>query len=785
MVKDIRGGGSDLSPDMQKIADKIKELLAGVKQLDIRIDEIKKKAGAPNVANATVSAYINREKAKGNFKNLNITRFAGGKTVGVSKYDSNYNNSKKFKDFYNKNYNTPWKDIALSRTGNNQKANAYNAFVRNQELLKGAKGFDLTPEEMAKKLNIKLSSLRAYESNPDANTSSQFIKNNIKKTRTVANKETVVRYKDPGKNILKNWNTLQDSPQITSAMVDNIKEYDKVFRKKLKDTKKLPDIAEVIQKTSMTTPTTIANTEALYSRLLRGETFRSEINVAKDVVLGKKIIDQLAINSSNNARRTAFYNLALDNVDKLYPQESGTLKDFKINFRNELKKILGPGIKEVPFSVNEVIGLSTGESRAIQPFSVFVDAVETNINKNELKNYQGAFSTKVRKIQDLLSGSKPNTIEAEKIALSLDSDRKTLVDRLTKKGFTETQIGELNVPDIKIGQTVDPKIYSPKTLGRFKEAGLDIGQFAKDKGFYVDVKKAKPFWESNIRNTIISAAQNNTGNVCNIFSGKIAFSKDGGRIGFGGGCADEMAQAMETDRVGTLNKINQTEGIIPKFKNAALGFLKNPGIRRFGIAGAVGAAIGAVKEFRNDDPTTYLSDENQQRNMLVDMFTEPVTTDMARPDILDYQLPLLGAETAAVTAAAAPKTLKAVKRYNRGSGVEVKPIGNIKTGAKILGRGLAALGTPAALLPMEAMNISSQLSEGDSVADIATDPMNYLGAAFTGPASTIASRSVNPKVAKILRLGINPRTLRMVSSRFGLPGLALSLGFTAYDKLTD
>ena len=87
---------------------------------------------------------------------------------------------------------------------------------------------------MAKKLNIKLSSLRAYESNPDANTSSQFIKNNIKKTRTVANKETVVRYKDPGKNILKNWNTLQDSPQITSAMVDNIKEYDKVFRKKIK-----------------------------------------------------------------------------------------------------------------------------------------------------------------------------------------------------------------------------------------------------------------------------------------------------------------------------------------------------------------------------------------------------------------------------------------------------------------------------------------------------------------------------------------------------------------------
>ena len=255
-----------------------------------------------------------------------------------------------------------------------------------------------------------------------------------------------------------------------------------------------------------------------------------------------------------------------------------------------------------------------------------------------------------------------------------------------------------------------------------------------------------------------------------------------------GGSAVTCVQAVEDAIQNNPQKLAQDASKIGKFKQAATGFLnfiKSPGVRRFGIAGAVGAVVGAVKEFRNDDPTTYLSDENQQRNMLVDMFTDPITTEMSRPAILDYQLPVLGAETAAVTAAATPKTLKAVKKFNRGLGVEEKPIGNIKTGAKILGRGLAALGTPAGLLPMEAMNISRQLSEGDSAVDIATNPLNYLGAAFVGPASTIASRSVNPTVAKILRLGINPRTLRTVSSRFGLPGLALSLGFTAYDKLTD
>ena len=42
-------------------------------------------------------------------------------------------------------------------------------------------------------------------------------------------------------------------------MVNNIKEYDKVFRKALLKNKKLPLISKVIEKTSMKTPSTIAN----------------------------------------------------------------------------------------------------------------------------------------------------------------------------------------------------------------------------------------------------------------------------------------------------------------------------------------------------------------------------------------------------------------------------------------------------------------------------------------------------------------------------------------------
>ena len=56
--------------------------------------------------------------------------------------------------------------------------------------------------------------------------------------------------------------------------------------------------------------------------------------------------------------------------------------------------------------------------------------------------------------------------------------------------------------------------------------------------------------------------------------------------------------------------------------------------------------------------------------MLVDMVTQPIAPDIERPDILDYQLPALGASLAASTALAAPSTIKASR--SRGLGVEQK-----------------------------------------------------------------------------------------------------------------
>jgi len=255
-----------------------------------------------------------------------------------------------------------------------------------------------------------------------------------------------------------------------------------------------------------------------------------------------------------------------------------------------------------------------------------------------------------------------------------------------------------------------------------------------------------------------------------------------------GGNVDTCEAIIRQDPEGAAKKIVSLEDsstAVTKVKNAALGFLRNPGIRGFGAAAIAGAAgAGLVKQFNNNDPTTYLSNEDQQKSMLVDMATDSISTSFDRPAILDYQLPALGAEAAAGLAVTAPSTIKASK--SRALGIEKKRVapGTIKTGARVLGRGLASLGTPLALLPMEAMNVTSQIAEGDSPLDIATDPLNYLGATFAEPATRIASRGVNPKIATAMRLGMSPGALRVLS-RFGGVGLGASLGIMGLQKLSD
>ena len=264
-----------------------------------------------------------------------------------------------------------------------------------------------------------------------------------------------------------------------------------------------------------------------------------------------------------------------------------------------------------------------------------------------------------------------------------------------------------------------------------------------------------------------------------------------------GGPIDTCREVIRQDPEGAAKKIlsiSEDTGPINKVKNAAMNVLnvaKKGG--RFGAFAAVGAAgAGLVKQFTSDDPTSYLSDENQQKNMLIDMVTEPVMEERDPGITSSAQLPVLGAVTAAGAipgAAEYYKDRRGIRPNDKFTGPMKQGVGKIRAAASpisgLLGKGLAATGTPLGMLALEPLYIGSQLAAGDSVGEIATNPLNYLGAAFASPLTQQATKFASPAVSSIMRLGISPTMLKTVSRRFGLPGLALSAGISGYEMFNN
>jgi len=737
------------------------------------------KAAKTNLGSATVKAIV--DKFNTNSKNKFL--LTGGTASGASKYDDIYKNSKKFRTFYDSLDNYP----AFEDATGNQKANAYKSFqVRGA--FKPPAGYTLSSEEFLEKVGLKKSTLDTYVADPNKNNTARFIKDNFDFKigaapvgAFAAGKGTKQRYwKDPSEATLRKWDRFLNSKIITGNMKDRIEALyandnikDLIFKQK-----KLPSLPVVQAALNNQSPSIAANAMATLARVLKGDEFRGDIQIPKDVSAGKRLLNQIGDVGKRNAYRVAFYNAALANVDQFYKNEANaSLGSFKTAFRDELKKILDiPEKGKVPFSVNEVIGISTGEMRGLAPYSAFVDVVRSDINQGPLAQYQGRLSRSIGRVQDALA---VNDVKgAQKIADEL------IANVPTYKGFkdlSKAQLESLALPEIKIGTKIDPKIFSPAQLAEYKAKGLDIQAMADREGFYLDPKGRKPFFKvskDRLKQVAYDLTKEEQRYVC-------------GLLNKGGLAVPGCAKAIDENPVKfsqIVSEAPETSTAMQKLKAAATGFLRSGGFKIFGaagVAGAIGSAI--VKEFRNDDPTTYLSNEAQQKNMLVAMATDPITTELPRPDILDYQLPLAGALAAGSIAATAPKTIEAsrsnLKFASRSPGVEKKKPGIIKTGFRTLGRGLGVAASPGLLAPLAAMDITSQISEGDSPADIATDPLNYLYPAFAEQTPKL-TRGLPAAARKIASLGLGRLGLTILS-RAGLAGLGLSLGIQGYKALTD
>ena len=110
----------------------------------------------------------------------------------------------------------------------------------------------------------------------------------------------------------------------------------------------------------------------------------------------------------------------------------------------------------------------------------------------------------------------------------------------------------------------------------------------------------------------------------------------------------------------------------------------------------------------------------------------------------------------------------------------LKPIkGNL---LKTVGKSLAYVGAPLPTALIDSYFVGKQISEDRPAAEIAKDPLNWLGLATMSTLSNISGVTKPGKVNAALRLGMSPGLIRGVSRFAGIPGLAISTALTAYDQ---
>lgn len=114
--------------------------------------------------------------------------------------------------------------------------------------------------------------------------------------------------------------------------------------------------------------------------------------------------------------------------------------------------------------------------------------------------------------------------------------------------------------------------------------------------------------------------------------------------------------------------------------------------------------------------------------------------------------------------------------------IDTKPPKTSPTVLKTVGKTLAKVGAPLPTALIDSYFVGQQVKDGKSTAEIAQDPMNWIGLAAMEPLSKAGGIAQSGKLNTALRLGLNPATIRGISRFAGLPGLAVSTAMTAYDQ---
>ncbi len=673
------------------------------------------------------------------FKNINIT-FT---TKGQGNWNKAWKNDPEFRKFFKKKRpGVVWDNISVEDRG--IKRNTYESYLYDKAKAKAIPKNYIPFQDFLKKIGVSENNFKEYRSNRKGTYGD--IQRRINDLFPRKNFKKEVFYKDPSENAIKLFKKEVDKiiPQgilkqtRTKQSVSDpgiLKLHEQLIENP--NAKPVELAKKIYKKTDAESLKKIGNDASRYSEVLTGTRVIPGFELP-----GKKLINSILGNIF--VAGNGFFKYGNTERRKAMLKERDKILNTKGEKFSTLRNALAKYYRGSGLSIDETAGLAATYKNA-PGYTELIQRISQDVNLRKGNTIDKDFSRLLQKITD--GNEAAGSYRGEKF-----KDLKGHVKLFNKfsKGFQKEYGIDTPIMEYKPGE----KLVTSNLVKNFDklspEAQLNVSQLA-DQGIGIRTQ-AVP----------IAQAIQDTGDAALIKK----FEK---RINCASGCLVRTANEQPS-----------------KFMRIYESITKSPMLRKtgkFGALAAVGAAgAGAVKAFMNDDPTTYLSNEDQQKNMLIDMITNPINEiPQESSAVVDAQLPAIGAGAVAGTAVTAPSSLKAFRDKALGA----KKSGVTMTGLKGLGRGLGTLGTPLGLLATEPLFIGGQISEGDSLGEIATDPINYLGASFLPYTDKLVSTGLSPQIAKTMRLGISPSTLKTVSRRFGLPGLALSLGISGYETFDD
>jgi len=563
------------------------------------------------------------------------------------------------------------------------------------------------------------------------------------------------------------------------------------------------------------TPHEAAHAITVLARAYNGEKFRG-LDIKPNKTKGKFIINNIAKLQYDNPWTTGLYDEGLRQVDRDLGNKVNTFKNFKVEYRTKLQNLLKEyGIKE-KFNINEITSVKASANNKIAPYAAFVDLTQADINQKALSGFQGDLS----KTLSYIDRNKNNQAKIlEKIEKFNTGTRKKRIDSLVKEfgeGAKDVRFAEI-IPGTNI-----ESIYAKGDLDKWKTKGLDLQKLADEKGYFLDVKGARPYFDVTEKDLIKSVQglikdtedlpKNKQILLCNFLSNG----------GLPGDCKRAIAQDPEkaaqiiskipADTKETATVKDSAQKMIQIFRgeraNASGKMAKYiPGTNEVELVPYSDKLKGRFFTANKDLAKQFADDPSKIKSLTIPEKDFNIGTKIARRVDIDqmadqlilpkknikqiesgtlkYNADIGAFETAENTIA----TQGDIKRYAAENPMEIKvgeePV-KAATNKSVLsnvGKAMARIGAPLPTALLDSYFIGQQVKEGKGTAEIASNPLNWLGLATMEPLTKVSGVATGSgALNKALRLGLNPATIRGISRFAGLPGLAISTAMTAYDQ---